>query len=63
MMTLVLMLIIHLRTNGENAGQLNHRRPHIRKTRHRDLNGEKAGAGQLNLKGAKVGIMSLLMNL
>lgn len=52
-MTLVLMLIARLRTNGEKAGQLNLRRPRIREIRLQDLNGEKAGAGQLNLKGAK----------
>lgn len=62
-MTLALMLTIHLKTNGEKGGQLNLRRPHMQETRHRDLTGEKAGAGPLNLKGAKVGIMSLVMNL
>lgn len=63
-MTLALMLVIHLRINGEKAGQLNLKRPRLRETQHQDLNGEKAGAGQLNLKGAEVGMMSrLVMNL
>lgn len=63
MMTLALMLVIHLRTNGEKVGQLNLIRAHIQETRHRVSNGEKAGAGQLNLKGAEVGMMTLVMNL
>lgn len=57
-----MMLLIHLRTNGEDRGQVNLRRPRIRGTLRLDLSGEKDGAGQLNLKGAKA-TMSLVMNL